>query len=152
MSLKDALKKAGLKSSKTENEREYSGPTKSKMKSELHQQARNFCEVCKFIQPDVERFIHKNPTVDAEWICSACADKVEILDEFRMTNQSEFAIARRYRREFGPTKDFSNPNGPKKNHKKKYDFKNKENNKNTKSKNKKSNYKIDDKGEKNFNC
>jgi hypothetical protein len=147
MSLKDALLKAGLKSTKSENEREYTGPTKSKKKSELHQQERNFCEVCKLIHPDVERFKHKKPTVDAEWICSSCADKEEILDQFRMTNQSEFAIARRYRREFGATKDFSSQN--------KSDAKqsnNENRHKKHKNKSKKSNFKIDDKGEKNFNC
>ena len=144
MSLKEAMLKAGLKSTKTENEREYSGPTKNKKKSELHQQGRNFCEVCKFIQPDVERFKHKNPTVDAEWICSSCADKEEIHDEFRMTNQSEFAIAKRYRREFGATKYFSqsSSNAKLKNSKKPH----------SKSKNKKAKFKISNKGEKNFNC
>lgn len=106
-SLKDALLKAGLKSSKTENMRENLGPKKQRKKSELHQQERNFCEVCQLIQPDVERFKHRNPTVDAEWICSACADREEILDQFRITQQSEFSRAGRYRREFGATKNFN---------------------------------------------
>lgn len=149
MSLKDALLKAGLKSTKSENEREYSGPTKSKKKSELHQQERNFCEVCKLIQPDVERFVHKNPTVDAEWICSACADKEEILDQFRMTHQSEFARVKRYRREFGATKDFSSSVT---NVKKEVSKSSNNRTNHKKNKSKKSSFKIDDKGEKNFNC
>jgi hypothetical protein len=106
MSLKDALKKAGFKSTKSQNERELKAK-KKETKEEVHQKARNFCEVCEFIQPDVERFKHNNPTVDAEWICAACADKEQIHDQFRMTHQSNFAIQKRYRREFGPTKDFS---------------------------------------------
>ena len=105
MSLKEALLKAGFKSSKLENERE---PKKIKdlKKSELHQRERNFCEICQTIQPDVERFIHKNALIDAQWICANCADKAEILDDFRVTHQSEFAIKGRYRRQYGPTKKF----------------------------------------------
>ncbi len=178
MSLKDALMKAGVKSTKTQNMREYTGPKKEQKKSELHQQERNFCEVCQLIHPDVERFKHKNPTVDAEWICSACADREEILDQFRITNQSEFARVKRYRREYGATKDFSEVNynkegahkkeaksthgrgdrsnrGP---HGQKNAKTNKPNNyrKNDRSNQgrskKKASYSIDEDGEKNFNC
>ena len=103
-SLKDALKKAGLSSSKTQNDREnHRGQVKKA--SEKHQEHRNFCEVCELVQPDVERYKHRNPTVDAEWICSACADKEQIQDQFRVTHQSDFARAGRFRREFGATKD-----------------------------------------------
>lgn len=151
-SLKDALLKAGLKSSKTENMRENLGPKKQRKKSELHQQERNFCEVCQLIQPDVERFKHKNPTVDAEWICAACADKEEILDQFRITQQSEFSKAKRYRREFGATKDFSKeqsgPNNrrPHSKNKNSHNPGNQKNNRNNRNKNFSKN-----REEKNFN-
>lgn len=106
MSLKQALLKAGLKSSKTENMREQK-PKKEKTKIEKHQEHRNFCEVCECIQPDVELFKHRNRLITAEWICVNCADKNEILDEFRVTQQSEFSRTKRYRRYYGPMKDFS---------------------------------------------
>ncbi len=102
MSLKDALLKAGFKGTKSENEREYK-PKKDLKKSEVHQQDRNFCEICKNIQPDVERFKHRNRLIDAQWMCVVCADKNEIHDDFRVTQQSEFAKKKRYRRNYGPT-------------------------------------------------
>ena len=103
MSLKDAMSKVGLKSTKSENEREQKNMTKV----ESHQVRRNFCEVCETTQPDVERFEHKNPRVDAEWICSNCADKQEIIDDFRVTYQSEFCKDGRYRRYYGHTRDIA---------------------------------------------
>jgi ribosomal protein L37AE/L43A len=150
MSLKDALMKAGYKSTKNENERQRK-LKKEKSKVEKHQEHRNFCEVCEFIQPDVERFKHKNPLVDAEWICSNCADKNEILDDFRVTNQSDSARNGRYRRYYGPMKDFSKEKDfvqkPKKN------FKKRNNNGNSDSRgNRSSRYTLDENGEKNFNC
>ncbi len=144
MSMKDALKKAGFKATKSENERDHK-PKKLETKVEVHQKTRNFCEVCDLIQPDVERFQHKNPTIDAEWICSACADKEMILDEFRMTHQSNFAIQKRYRREYGPTKDFSS-----------YVKKHKKVDRNAMGNKAKkaevSPEELDDDGDKNFNC
>ncbi len=106
MGLKDAMQKIGLKSTKSENERDQKVSTE-KTKIEKHQERRNFCEVCELTQPDVERFKHNNPRIDAEWICSNCADKNEILDDFRMTNQSDSVKNSRYRRYYGHTKDFS---------------------------------------------
>lgn len=114
MSLKDALLKAGVKTSKTENMREK--PKKVAKKSEKHQQMRNFCEVCELIHPDVERFKHRIPLLDAEWICLSCADKEMVHDKFRVSAQSQFAKEGRYLREYGPTlnpKEKQN-NGPKK--------------------------------------
>lgn len=142
-SLKDALLKAGVKSTKTTNMRETVVKREHK-KAEKHQQERNFCEVCEFIQPDVERFKHKNPTVDAEWICAACADKEEIHDQFRLTSQSEFSKKRRYRREFGPTKDFSDKARSKGPIKKKFERRD--------TTPKEAKHSVDDDGEKNFNC
>ncbi len=162
MSLKDALQKAGFQSAKIENERKQK-LKKEKTKVEKHQEHRNFCEVCEFIQPDVERFKHKNPRIDAEWICSNCADKNEILDDFRLTHQSDSARNGRYRRYYGHTKDFSkevnavqkdNRNRPKYKHDRNKN-RNPGNQRSESRDNRKrggSKYKIDDDGEKNFNC
>ena len=165
MSLKDALMKAGYTSSRTQNERQRK-LTKEKTKTEKHQEQRNFCEVCECIHPDVERFRHRNPRIDAEWICSNCADKNEILDDFRVTAQSDFSKNGRYRRYYGHTRDFSKeaPKVAKDNrqkHKYKQDrFKddsrgnrgpgrNKPHNKTRKSSRR---YTVDENGDKNFNC
>lgn len=85
MSLKDALLKAGLKQTKLPNERDNI-PKKEVKEIVVHQSTRNFCEVCQLIQPDVERFAHRNPTIDADWICTRCADRAEIHDQFRKTH------------------------------------------------------------------
>lgn len=137
MSLKDALLKAGLQQTKSPNERDHK-PKKEVKKIEVHQATRNFCEVCQLIQPDVERFAHKNPTIDADWICTRCADKAEIHDQFRRTHQSDAAKRKTYRREFGPTQVFSND--PKKAGLKPSEVQ------------KESRYKVNEDGEKNFNC
>ena len=102
MSLKQALLKAGLKSSKAENERVHK-PKKEKTKTEVHQEQRNYCEICNCHQPDVERFIHKMPLIDAQWICVNCADKAMIHDNTRVTAQSNFSKNKQYRRYYGPT-------------------------------------------------
>ncbi len=102
MSLKNALLKAGLKSSKAQNERAFK-PKKEKKNSEKHQEHRDYCEVCDCTQPDVERFKHRMPLIDAEWICVNCADKEKIHDQFRVTHQSNFARNNQYRRYYGPT-------------------------------------------------
>jgi hypothetical protein len=103
--LKDALEKAGLQGTIKQNERAFK-PAKKKQKVEKFQEQRNYCEVCFAIWPDVERYKHRNPTVDAEWICINCADKNEIPDECRMTNQSDFAKKGTLRRDYGATKKF----------------------------------------------
>lgn len=120
MSLKDALLKAGFKSTKTENERKHV-PTHLKKKVERHQEQRNFCEICELIHPDVERFKHRLPHIDAEWICLNCADKEQVPDQFRVTAQSDASKGHRYRRAFGATKDFSaeRPGAGRHEHKKK---------------------------------
>ena len=102
-SLKDALLKAGLKSSKKENERQRRGKWMDVKKSVVHQEQRNYCEVCESIQPDVEKYKHRNPVVTGEWICASCADKNMIDDKFRVTAQSDFSIRKIFRREFGQT-------------------------------------------------
>ena len=173
MSLKDALSKAGFKTAKTENERKQK-VSKEKTKVEKHQENRNFCEVCEAVHPDVERFKHKNSRIDAEWICSNCADKNEILDDFRLTNQSHFSKTGRYRRYYGHTRDFAKEknlvqkdNRPEKKYK--HD-RNKHRNPGNQSRSAKSNdnrrrgngnsngnksnsrYTVDENGDKNFNC
>lgn len=103
--LKEALMKIGLKSTKSENERPKIAHKKLKV-SEKHQSIRNFCEVCHLHQPDVEFYKHRNPTVNAEWICCSCVDKNFIDDKFRTTEQSDFSKKRIFRREYGATKKF----------------------------------------------
>ena len=103
-SLKDALLKAGLQSSKTQNDRVQKKGTNLKQ-SEKHQYTRTFCEVCELDHGDVERYKHRNPTIDAEWICLGCADKNMIDDRFRVTMQSELSKKGNFRRYFGATKD-----------------------------------------------
>ena len=145
MSLKDALLKAGLKSAKTENERQ-SKYKSDKTKVEKHQEKRDFCEICECIQPDVEKFKHRNPRVDANWICVNCADKNEIHDKFRITHQSSFAKQGRYQRFYGPTEKIGgNEWQPKPTKTSKAE---------EKPQGKKSDPKflVDDDGEKNFNC
>jgi hypothetical protein len=102
-SIKDALLKVGLKSSKNENDRQKRKNWVEVKKSVIHQEQRNYCEACESIQPDVERYKHRNPIVDAQWICVSCADKNMIDDKFRVTSQSDFSIKKIFRREFGQT-------------------------------------------------
>lgn len=109
MSMKDALLKAGFQSTKIQNERK-SVPRHLKKNIEKHQEHRNFCEICELIQPDVERFKHRMPHIDAEWICLNCADKEQVPDQFRVTNQSDASRQKQYRRFYGATKDFSQEN------------------------------------------
>lgn len=145
-SLKDALKNAGLSSSKVENERKRKYK-KDKTKVEKHQEKRNFCEVCETTQPDVEKFKHKHPRIDAQWICVNCADKNEIHDKFRVTAQSDFNIQGRYQRFYGPTLKIGGKEWDPKAHKGQRPKNNKPHKKKKEPK-----YRIDENGEKNFNC
>ncbi|MBL7666329.1 MAG: hypothetical protein JNM93_14435 [Bacteriovoracaceae bacterium] len=139
MSLKNALLKAGIKTTKTENMRDIK-PKKEKKQIEQHQELRSFCEVCEMVQPDVERFFHKMPAIDAEWICVNCADKCKIHDDTRQTQQSHLSKMKQYKRFYGPTKKFDNKPTDKK-----------VSTSNQSNKEEKKNYTIDDDGEKNFN-
>jgi hypothetical protein len=143
-SLKDAMLKAGIKTAKNENERKYSYK-KDTTKVERHQMDRNFCEKCETTQPDVERFKHKNLSIDAEWLCVNCADIAQIHDECRLTQQSDFSKQSKYIRRYGPTNVFDGqkdlrkaPKSPR------------PQNKTSEKKEKK--FIVDDDGEKNFNC
>ena len=104
-SLKDALLGVGLRSSKTANERPSQKGRKAKQ-SEKHQRIRTFCEVCEFDHGDVERYEHRNPTVNARWICLGCADKLMIDDKFRVGQQSELSRRGNFKRFYGATKVF----------------------------------------------
>lgn len=102
-SMKDALIKAGFKPKQAENERHKRAHWEKVKKSVVHQEQRNYCEVCDSVQPDVERYKHRNPTVTAQWICVSCADKNLIDDKYRVTAQSDFSIKKLFKREYGMT-------------------------------------------------
>jgi len=144
MSMKDALLKAGLSSTKVANERQAKYKT-DKTKVEKHQEKRDFCEVCEAVHPDVERFKHKNPRVDAQWICVNCADKNEIHDKFRVTFQSDFCKQGRYQRFYGPTEKVGGNEWSAKAGKPKFQNE-------TKEEKKARQFTLDEDGEKNFNC
>lgn len=126
VSLKDALQQAGFQKTKKENERKHIPKTR-KMKSEIHQEERNFCEVCSSVQPDVEKYKHRNQLLVAEWICCNCADEYLIHDQFRITEQSDFSKKKTFSRRYGPTlnveenkKNFLKPQKGRSNPNKKY--------------------------------
>lgn len=103
--LKDAFLKAGIKpasDAKSQNVREKVSKNKI-TETIVHQERRNFCEVCDQVRPDVELYHHRNPTTEAEWICVRCADQLQIADKFRQTAQSETAMKKMFKREFGAT-------------------------------------------------
>ncbi|MCK5883954.1 MAG: hypothetical protein KAG61_09710 [Bacteriovoracaceae bacterium] len=103
-SLKDALLKVGFSEPNQENKR----PIKKKKKmtnTEAHQEERDFCEVCKSVQPDVERYKHRNPLLDGEWVCCNCADEHMLHDKFRVSTQSNYSRKNIFMRRYGPTLD-----------------------------------------------
>lgn len=106
-SMKDALLKIGLQPSKTQNERPKPKLKRPEKIIHSHQQERNFCEVCNRTLPDVEMYKHRNPVINASWICLQCADKNMISDDSRETCQSEYSRKGIFRREFGRTKKFT---------------------------------------------
>ena len=105
-SLKDALQIAGFKHSKRENARpKFEG--KKKINYNKHQMTRSFCDNCEKGYPDVEFYKHRNPTLEAKWLCCECADKFSIPDDVRESNQSDFSKKGTFRRQYGRTKRFS---------------------------------------------
>jgi hypothetical protein len=102
-SMKDALMKAGFKPKEKQNERQQRARWETVKKSVVHQEQRNYCEVCDSVQPDVERYNHRNPIITSNWICVSCADKNMIDDKFRVTAQSDFSIKKLFKREYGMT-------------------------------------------------
>ncbi len=112
-SLKDALEKAGIKSSKRENERKRKPRASGRPTAiEKHQQQRNFCDCCKRTAPDVEFYKHNNPSIQARWLCIICADRHSIPDDTRQSNQSDFAMRETFRRRYGRTKKFPRAGHP----------------------------------------
>lgn len=108
-SLKEALEKAGLKSSRRENEQKKKQKvSRQPTEVEKHHQHRSFCDCCKKTAPDVEFYKHNNPSIQANWLCIVCADKHFIPDDTRQSNQSAFAMRGTFRRRYGRTKKFSN--------------------------------------------
>jgi hypothetical protein len=107
-SLKDAMLKAGIKPTaapqeqKSVNHREKLAKKKI-TETVVHQEQRNFCEDCQQVLPDVELYDHFNPTTDAQWICVRCADRLQIADSCRRSAQSDTAIKKLFRREYGAT-------------------------------------------------
>lgn len=103
--LRDALFKAGFRPTHHENER-AKVPKKEKTKVQQNQEQRIFCEVCEKAAPDVEFYQHQKRSLRAQWLCAACADENCILDEFRMTQQSDHAKKGMFRRGYGHLKRF----------------------------------------------
>jgi len=67
---------------------------------------RTECEACKKTSPDVEFYNHSNRRLSVKWLCIKCADSYKIADNFRLTEQSQFAQSGRFIREHGATKVF----------------------------------------------
>lgn len=107
-SLKDALEKAGLKSSKPKSGHTIKPKKKERPSAiEKHHQHRDLCDCCQKTAPDVEFYKHNNSSIRANWLCIVCADKYFIPDEARQSNQSDFAMRGTFRRRYGRTKKFS---------------------------------------------
>ncbi|NBX76897.1 MAG: hypothetical protein EBQ92_10120 [Proteobacteria bacterium] len=107
MSLGDALKKAGLKSSEMKRKEAHGTKDKAKDGSKIHQHHhRTECEACNKTAPDVERYEHRNRLLDVQWLCLVCADQYKISDDFRRTSQSSFSKRGVFTRTYGHTRKF----------------------------------------------
>ena len=106
-SLQDALFKAGVvkKGKKTEKKglENKKQEKHEKKKIHSHQEHQTTCENCSRTYPDVERYKHRSPVVNGQWLCQNCADEFMISDEFRLTSQSEYNRSGIFRRRFGKT-------------------------------------------------
>ena len=105
ISLADALKSAGLKSSEKEFNKKTGKKKKSPVKAHEHH-LRSECELCHKNAPDVERYNHTNKSIDASWLCLPCADRLSIPDDCRQTSQSDFSMRKTFTRQYGRTKKF----------------------------------------------
>lgn len=104
--LKDQLEKLGLRPTWNENSEKNYNEQERKPKPKLitpSQGSRNHCESCDKIAPDVEFYDHQNKVLRAKWLCTRCADRFAIHDDFRRSAQSDFSKKRAFRREYGPT-------------------------------------------------
>ena len=105
MSLGDALKKAGLKSSEMKRKEAHGTKDKAKDGSKIHDHHhRTECEACHKTAPDVERYEHRNRLLDVQWLCLVCADQYKISDDFRRTAQSSFSKRKILIRTYGHTR------------------------------------------------
>ncbi len=130
-SLEDALKKAGLVKGgggakgttspkiegKPEQKKNFSPPARAKKKHDHHHAQKTRCDSCQNFSPDVEYYEHRSQLVPVKWLCLICADRNQIPDETRKTEQSDNARNKLFRREFGRTlRSLATP-GPSKNFK-----------------------------------
>jgi len=107
MSLGDALKKAGLKSSEMKRKEAHATKDKAKDGSKIHDHHhRTECEACHKTAPDVERYEHRNRLIDVQWLCILCADQYKISDDLRKTAQSSSSKRRLFIRNYGHTRRF----------------------------------------------
>ena len=108
--MKQALIDAGLVSKEKLKDLEREKIRKRHVKSGRKMREdhlRIVCEACGKSAPDVERYNHKNRMIqDKEWLCLKCADQYQILDDFRISNQSSQAKQKMFIRQYGPTKKF----------------------------------------------
>ncbi len=108
-SLADALKKAGFTSSESEakkhgDKKKQREATKAKETKTHEHHYRTECELCRKSAPDVERYDHRNRSIDAFWLCLPCADRLSIDDACRQTAQSDFSMRKMFKRQYGRTK------------------------------------------------
>jgi hypothetical protein len=111
MSLAEALKKAGFKSSQPQRKDPRKEPrgTKDQAKGgkKIHDHhQRTECESCHKTAPDVERYEHRNRLLDVQWLCVVCADNYKISDDFRKTAESNFSKRGIFTRNYGHTRKF----------------------------------------------
>ena len=105
MSLKEALEKAGLKSSVQKRKEAPMTRSSAKNGKKMHDHHyRTECDACRRTAPDVERYDHRNRSVEGNWLCVVCADQYQISDDFRRTAQSDFSKRRMFVRNYGHTR------------------------------------------------
>ena len=109
MSLKEALEKAGFKASKPATRkpvRHVNRGTKDSTRrgGKIHDHHhRTECDACRKTAPDVERYDHRNRSLNAKWLCMVCADHYQISDDLRMTAESDISKRRMFVRNYGHT-------------------------------------------------
>ncbi len=121
--LQQALLKAGLvkeKKDKPENKKAAPAPIRRAappsqfqtqkpgfLEGKHHHHLRTHCDACQKSGPDVEYYEHRNRLIEnKKWLCVKCADEYKISDDCRQTLQSQFSMAKTFRRNWGPTKIF----------------------------------------------
>lgn len=105
-SMKDALIKAGLVSKETIRKEKVEN-TDVKQKGIHEHHLKTYCPQCNKNAEDVEYYNHTNRSLKSPWLCLVCADKFNIHDDMRQTQQSPTSRAGRFQRFYGPTKRFA---------------------------------------------